>query len=191
MRAFQYFSTSKSTWKSIAPLICALASSCLPIPQIPDDRPEPSSVNGQVTTQSHEPIVLEDFDGPGSVVIYRPGKQDWQPISYRDCNQEQIQCFRDCWNVDPPWPRERGRQGHYSYCSEKCLKEYIICMDEQATRHAFTSFAVARAWLYRHRELAVGAVIVIGFSIFVVATDGAALVLSPKLAEYAPQLNYR
>lgn len=67
----------------------------------------------------------------------------------------------------------------------------MLCMDEQATRHTFTSLAVARAWLYRNRDLVVGAVIVIGFSVFVVATDGAALVLSPKLVEYAPQLNYR
>lgn len=65
----------------------------------------------------------------------------------------------------------------------------MICMEGQATRYTFTGFAIARAWLYRNRELAVGAVIVIGFGIFVVATDGAALVLSPKLVEYAPQLN--
>ena len=67
----------------------------------------------------------------------------------------------------------------------------MLCMDAQATRHVFTGFAVARSWLYRNRELAVGAVIVIAFGVFVVGTDGAALVLSPKLVEYAPQLNSR
>lgn len=67
----------------------------------------------------------------------------------------------------------------------------MLCMDAQSTRYAFTSFAIARAWLNRNKELALGAVVVIGFGIFVVATDGTALVLAPKLAEYAPQLSYR
>jgi len=34
----------------------------------------------------------------------------------RDCGQEQIECFRRCWNICPPWPIERGRRGHYLYC---------------------------------------------------------------------------
>lgn len=189
MLTIQYSSKFPFRWMIVATLICALASSCLSIPQIADERTDPASLTSQVPNQSQESVILENFDALGSVFIYLPGRQEWKPVSYRDCNQEQIQCFRNCWNMDPPWPRERGRQGHYSYCSEKCLKEYMICMEGQATRYTFTGFAIARAWLYRNRELAVGAVIVIGFGIFVVATDGAALVLSPKLVEYAPQLN--
>lgn len=179
------------SWCRTVPLLCILVCSCLASSQVQDDSSEPISLSSQAVNQPPASVPLEDFDPRGSVVIYLLGKQQWQPVVYRDCSQEQVQCFRDCWNVDPPWPREKGKQGHYSYCSEKCLKEYMLCMDAQATRFAFSSFAAARRWLYKHEELALGAVVVIGFGLFVIATDGGALVVAPKLMEYAPQLNFR
>lgn len=50
----------------------------------------------------------------------------------RDCDQEQIECFRNCWNTCPPWPIERGKRGHYLYCQSKCLAEYMECIAENA-----------------------------------------------------------
>jgi RHS repeat-associated protein len=59
------------------------------------------------------------------------------PIGYsdplgllRDCDQEQIQCFRQCWKNCPPWPIKRGNAGHYKYCQTKCLAEYLECEAE-------------------------------------------------------------
>lgn len=95
-------------WMRGIPLVCTLASACLSAPQILDERTEPYSLTGQTSDQPQTPIRLEDFDPPGIFTIYLPRSGGWQPVSYRDCNQEQIQCFRDCWNVDPPWPRERA-----------------------------------------------------------------------------------
>ena len=48
----------------------------------------------------------------------------------RDCDQEQIDCFRSCWNDCPPWPIKKGNAGHYRYCQTKCLVEYMECVAE-------------------------------------------------------------
>jgi len=46
----------------------------------------------------------------------------------RDCDAEQIQCFDDCWNSPPPYEHiERGKAGHYKYCTTMCLKKYMEC----------------------------------------------------------------
>jgi RHS repeat-associated protein len=54
----------------------------------------------------------------------------------RDCDQEHIECFRQCWNQNPPWPIKRGDKGHYKYCSSKCLAEYMACNAENAAESA-------------------------------------------------------
>jgi RHS repeat-associated protein len=50
----------------------------------------------------------------------------------RDCDAEHNQCWSDCWNGTPPWPAEKGKQGHYAYCGTKCLAEYMECLGDNA-----------------------------------------------------------
>lgn len=170
--------------------ILFLLCSCLANSQLQDEQPVQPLLTRQPSDDLQERIALEEFDAPGSVTLFLTGKAGWVPISYRDCDQEQIQCFRNCWNADPPWPRERGKRGHYIYCSEKCLKEYLLCLESQSAKYTFSTVAVARAWLSRNKDLALGAIVVIGLGVFVVATDGAGLVIAPKVMEYVPQASY-
>jgi RHS repeat-associated protein len=65
------------------------------------------------------------------------------PVVYRDptgllrnCDQEHIDCFRDCWKRCPPWPIENGKRGHYLYCQSKCLAEYMACEAANAAERA-------------------------------------------------------
>jgi hypothetical protein len=98
----------------------------------------------------------------------------------RDCDQEQIDCFRRCWASKPPWPIKKGKAGHYGYCQTKCLGEYMECLAEEGLRRTFEAMAEAAAWLKRHPGIAVGTIIVIGGIVYVVSTGGAgALVLIP------------
>ena len=101
----------------------------------------------------------------------------------RDCDQEQIECFRRCWNAEPPWPIERGRRGHYLYCQSKCLAEYMACIGEQAAEKAFSTMADAMEWLANHPEVVVGTIVVVAGITFIVVIGGAGgLVLVPAAA---------
>ncbi len=59
----------------------------------------------------------------------------------RDCDSEQVECFRKCWNSPVgclPWPVGRGgsnaanRWSRYTYCQGKCLAAYLECEAENA-----------------------------------------------------------
>jgi hypothetical protein len=103
----------------------------------------------------------------------------------RDCDAEQIACFRKCWNSAPPWPLKRGDKGHDKYCTKKCREEYMECVKELEARPlAFPDMKTAKDWLARHEtEVLVGSLVVVAGATFVVATGGAgALVLIPLAA---------
>ena len=101
----------------------------------------------------------------------------------RNCDQEQIECFRRCWDEEPPWPIEKGRKGHYLYCQSKCLAEYMACIGQKAAEFAFASMAAAMQWLADHPEVVVGTIVVVAGVTFIVATGGAGgLVLVPAAA---------
>jgi len=55
----------------------------------------------------------------------------------RDCDEEQIECFRKCWARPCPWPFGTGSKNpkmnkgsKYRYCQSKCLAEYMECEAE-------------------------------------------------------------
>ena len=105
----------------------------------------------------------------------------------RDCDAEQIVCFRKCWKAEPPWPIEKGDKGHDKYCTRKCREEYMECVKELDARPhplAFPDMKAARDWLANHKtEVLVGTIVVVAGATFVVATGGAgALVLVPLAA---------
>lgn len=54
----------------------------------------------------------------------------------RDCDKEQIQCFRKCWRRKPPYPMENHKGSHYRYCQSKCLAQYMACLAANAAEEA-------------------------------------------------------
>ncbi|XXF77677.1 hypothetical protein P2318_32185 [Myxococcaceae bacterium GXIMD 01537] len=100
----------------------------------------------------------------------------------RDCDAEHNRCFEQCWNNQPPYPRKRGGQSHYEYCTGKCRKEYMQCVESVGARPlAFPSLKSAMDWLSEHKsEVLVGTIVLVAGAAFVVSTGGAgALVLVP------------
>lgn len=123
-----------------------------------------------------------------------PAPEDWEAgarqenpvepaaVRPRDCDQEQIDCVRDCWKRTPPYPYRRKRHDHLAYCEEKCLREYMDCL--AATRQARREFPTvndAIEWMKHHPTVAgVGTVIFVAGLVFVVVSvAGGVLILAP------------
>jgi hypothetical protein len=138
-------------------------------------RYEPGSGEGKKLL-AHELTHVVQQGGVGD------GSQVAQPMIQmsRDCDQEHIECFRDCWRRKPPWPIDKGGSGHYRYCSALCLAEYMECIGEEAVERAFDSMSDALQWLSEHPEVVVGTLVIVAGVTFVVATGGSgALILVP------------
>jgi len=136
---------------------------------------EPGSGEGK-RLLAHELTHVVQQGGEGA------GQRVAQPMIQmaRDCDQEQIACFRRCWRRKPPWPIDKGSRGHYAYCSASCLAQYMECIGENAAERAFDSMSEAMEWLGEHPEVVVGALVVVAGVTFVVATGGSgALILVP------------
>jgi hypothetical protein len=106
----------------------------------------------------------------------------------RDCDQEHIDCFENCWNAtERPYPFVERDEWYYKYCTKKCREAYMECIKEteKATKEpsklTFTSMDFALDWLRKHKtELVMGTVVVIAGVTFVIATGGSgALLLVP------------
>ncbi len=104
----------------------------------------------------------------------------------RDCDQEQIDCHRNCMRRKLPSPHNyipRGDPRHNQICRDKCLRAYTDCVDaEKARALRFSAVEGAVRWLKEHRtELLVGTVAVISGVTFVVVSAGAGLVVLAPL----------
>ncbi|MFY0572662.1 hypothetical protein ACN28E_53770 [Archangium lansingense] len=100
----------------------------------------------------------------------------------RNCEQEQIECFRRCWKRKPPGLIERGGPGHYSHCQNTCRQAYEDCLKLNELRSLeFTAMDEAIDWMKRHRqELLVGTLVIAAGVTFIVVSAGAGvLVLAP------------
>jgi hypothetical protein len=103
----------------------------------------------------------------------------------RDCDQEQIDCHRNCMRRKLPAPLNhipRGHPTHNEICRDRCLRAYTDCVDaEKARALRFVAVDDAVQWLKEHRtELLVGTVVVIAGVTFTVVSAGAGLfVLAP------------
>jgi hypothetical protein len=105
----------------------------------------------------------------------------------RDCDQEQIDCHRNCMRRKLPAPHNylpRGDPRHNQICSDRCLRSYLDCVDaEKARALRFSTVNGAVEWLKEHRaELLVGAVVVIAGVTFVVVSAGTGLAILAPLA---------
>lgn len=105
----------------------------------------------------------------------------------RNCDEEHVKCFDECWNSNPlPWPHTRRDGWFHEYCTKECRKQYIEC--EKANEKAreekqlkFSRIDEAIDWIKNHKdEVALGMVVVIGGVSFVIAIGGGgALILAP------------
>ena len=105
--------------------------------------------------------------------------------AHRDCDQEQLECFAECWKSPPPWPYKRGDKSYGTYCANLCLKKYMRCIEELKSRPvAFPTMHAALQWIHEHEtELLVGTIVVVAGAAFVVGTGGSgALILVPIAA---------
>jgi hypothetical protein len=103
----------------------------------------------------------------------------------RDCDQEQIDCHRNCMRRKLPAPHNyipRGHPRHNQLCRDKCRLAYDDCVEaEKARALRFPAVDGAVEWLKAHRtQLLVGTVVVITGVSFVVVSAGAGLfILAP------------
>jgi hypothetical protein len=119
-----------------------------------------------------------------------PAKGRLFPLLYtaadtRHCDEQQLACFRRCWERYPPYPVERGNKGQHIYCTGKCLEEYRECVKgSEAKPRTFPNETTALGWLEKHKtEVAIGTLVFIGGAAFIIGTGGAgALVLIPVVA---------
>jgi len=98
----------------------------------------------------------------------------------RDCDQEQIDCHRDCMKRKPPYPHgARRSHGHVEYCDNTCLNEYMDCLKLQKLESlSFPAIDRAADWLRRHQqEVLVGTIVVAAGVAFVVISAGAGLIV--------------
>jgi hypothetical protein len=100
----------------------------------------------------------------------------------RDCDQEHIDCFRDCMKRRLPSYLshvKRGDGSKGSYCAEKCMEEYQDCLKSQRSPALeFSATHEAAEWLKRNqKELLVGTVVVITGVAFVTLSAGAGVVV--------------
>jgi hypothetical protein len=104
----------------------------------------------------------------------------------RNCDQEQIDCHRDCMRRKLPSPHNyipRGHPRHNQICRDRCRLAYDDCLEaEKARALRFSAVEGAVGWLKEHRtELLVGTVAVISGVTFVVVSAGAGLVVLAPL----------
>lgn len=132
-----------------------------------------------------------EFDLPQynslSSIAPRPGHVMLASHRQRDCDQEQIDCYRSCMKRRLPSHLshiQRGSGAHGSYCANTCLKEYMECLKLQ--NHRALEFSVASdavEWVKRNRkELLVGSVVVIAGVVFVTLSAGAGLIILAPVA---------
>ncbi len=105
----------------------------------------------------------------------------------RDCDQEQIDCHRDCMRRKLPAPHNylpRGHPRHNQLCRDRCRQAYDDCVEaEQARALRFSAVDGAVGWLKEHRtQLLVGTGVVIAGVTFVVVSAGAGLFVLAPLA---------
>lgn len=146
---------------------------------------------------SRDPIEYEPFEKVhaigtmmNSINVYRYCKNaTLMSFDYlgllRDCDAEQIMCYRLCWNTNPPWPIDKHKRGHHIYCTSKCLAEYMKCQAENEfetiASAIFECIDEAIKWVNDNKVL-VGTLVVVGGVAYVVSTSGVgALILVPLL----------
>jgi len=186
---------SKTRYRLLAPTLALLLAACGNTRHAATPRAEEltafvlilqEEANGQVSHfwQRATEFDLTRYDPPSSSQD-RVGSIVLASSRPRDCDQEQIDCFRACMKRRLPSVQNHIKRGDGSkrdFCSEDCLKKYMECLKIQESRALqFTALNDAVEWLKQNRrELLVGTIVVIAGVAFVTLSAGAgAVVLAP------------
>jgi hypothetical protein len=89
---------------------------------------------------------------------------------FRDCDAENIACFRKCYAKRAPWPVEckeytpaQNKAFRYIWCEKKCNAEMMECKAANAAEAAGDAAKAVVQWCQKNPVLcAGGAVIIIG-----------------------------
>jgi hypothetical protein len=117
--------------------------------------------------------------GPVTIVVFPRAIFGFRNIASRDCEAEHHACYQKCKQTKPRWPVPFGGARHAAYCATLCLAEYMACLGAEATQRTFEDMRAAADWLSRNPQVVGSAIVVIGVGVFIVATDGAGIVLVP------------
>ncbi|WP_245591569.1 hypothetical protein [Cystobacter fuscus] len=123
-------------------------------------------------------VIAEDAGGVGSSL-------GTGGSGFRDCDAEQNTCFSDCWNADPlPYPHTKRDGWLHEHCTRKCRELYIECErsnEKKSGELKFSRADEAVEWIKNHKaEVALGTVVIIAGTAFVVTTGGfGSLILAP------------
>ncbi|MFY0562571.1 hypothetical protein ACN28E_01905 [Archangium lansingense] len=140
--------------------------------------------DGQVTHswQRATEFDLSPYAPDFSRTASRPGAIVFAAHRPRDCDQEQIDCVRNCMRRRLPSSESHisiKNGNKYGFCQEACLKEYLRCLDAEKGRALqFSAGNEAVKWLKQNRkELLVGTLVVIAGVTFVTLSAGAGVVI--------------
>jgi hypothetical protein len=190
---------STSPGKFIAASLCVLLVSCSTAHRTVPARAEALSRLVLIIKESSDGQLTHDWRRAEAIDLstYRPrssplgasGRIVLVTNSHRDCDQELIDCHRDCMKRPVPpdynqYEHNRGLGGRADYCNRQCLQPYLDCKELEKLRpQEFSTKDAAVDWLKRNREaVLVGSIVVITGVVFVVVSAGAGLVvLAPAL----------
>jgi len=114
-------------------------------------------------------VISEDASGVGSSLDDGTGGAGADAY----CNELQKQCYKVCRRRKPEITSiPKGSGAHVEHCNEKCLKEFMACvekleeLEQQESRKQefhFPNMDTALNWLREHKtEVAIGAVVIVG-----------------------------
>jgi hypothetical protein len=138
-------------------------------------------ITGCVHQQRPEPrtyVIAETVHGVGALL-------GTGGAGLRNCDEEHVRCFDECWNADPlPWPYTARDGWFHEYCTKECRKQYMECErdnEKRAKGLKFSRVDEAIDWIRHHKaEVALGMIVVVAGTAFVITTGGTgALVLAP------------
>ncbi len=129
-------------------------------------------------------VVDEDASGVGSAL--GTGGSGY------DCDDELNACFNRCWESSrQPYPHTEHNEWYYEHCTRECRKAYMQCIEEKEKEEAervkrrppleFSTLDKARDWIRAHKtEIALGTVVIVAGTTFILVTGGTgALLLAP------------
>lgn len=137
-------------------------------------------------THARAPTYLIDEDASGVGSALGTGGSGY------DCDDALNKCFKRCWESSrQPYPHLEHDEWYYEYCTRECRKEYMNCVEEKEKEEAekakksspleFSSIDAARDWIRTHKStLALGTVVIVAGTAFILVTGGTgALLLAP------------
>lgn len=159
----------------------ALSHFVLILQELPDGQVTHDWQRAEGIELPHDRYGSKTHSIPGFIVL-ASGRQ-------RDCDQELVDCHRECMKRPVPpeynqYEHNRGLGGRADYCNKQCMPAYLDCKELEKLRpQEFSAIDTAVEWLKHHRKaLLVGSTVIIaGVAFVVVSATAGAVILAPVL----------